>query len=211
VKDSKGQYKLYIKGADNSMLPLLSSDLDHPFLGKSERSLEELACVGLRTLVFGVRLLTEEQMNSIMTAYKQAISSLDKKDRLRSLCYSVEKDIALLGITAIKDHLQEKVPESIARFVEANIKVWMITGDKLQTAESIAFSAGLFHSNMKTFTVNECSEDSFPKQAIDLKRRMQRVRGNMKKGILVDITLISTADEFLPLRLHIQAVNASEK
>lgn len=173
------------------MLPLLSSDLDHPYLGKTEKILEDLSCVGLRTLVFGMRVLSEDQMNAIMTAYKDAISSLDKKDKLKNLCYAVEKDIMLLGITAIKDHLQEKVNESINRFIEANIKVWMITGDKMQTAESIAFSAGLFHSNMKTFTVNEGSEDAFPKQAIDLKRRMQRVRGNMKKGILVDISIIS--------------------
>lgn len=173
------------------MLPLLSSDLDHPYLGKTERILEDLSCVGLRTLVFGMRVLSEDQMNAIMTAYKDAISSLDKKEKLRNLCYAVEKDIMLLGITAIKDHLQEKVNESINRFIEANIKVWMITGDKMQTAESIAFSAGLFHSNMKTFTVNEGSEDAFPKQAIDLKRRMQRVRGNTKKGILVDISIIS--------------------
>lgn len=173
------------------MLPLLSSDLDHPYLGKTERILEDLSCVGLRTLVFGMRVLSEDQMNAIMTAYKDAISSLDKKDKLRNLCCAVEKDIMLLGITAIKDHLQEKVNESINRFIEANIKVWMITGDKMQTAESIAFSAGLFHSNMKTFTVNEGSEDAFPKQAIDLKRRMQRVRGNTKKGILVDISIIS--------------------
>lgn len=176
------------------MLPLLSSDLDHPYLGKTEKILEDLSCVGLRTLVFGMRVLSEDQMNAIMTAYKDAISSLDKKDKLKNLCYAVEKDIMLLGITAIKDHLQEKVNESINRFIEANIKVWMITGDKMQTAESIAFSAGLFHSNMKTFTVNEGSEDAFPKQAIDLKRRMQRVRGNMKKGILVDISIISKRD-----------------
>jgi len=194
VKDSKGEYKLYIKGADNSMLPLLSSDLDHPYLGKSERILEDLSCVGLRTLVFGMRVLSESQMSSILAAYQDAISSLDKKEKLRNLCQAVEKDIVLLGLTAIKDHLQEKVHESINRFIEANIKVWMITGDKLQTAESIAFSTGLFHANMKTFTINGVDQDAFPKQAIDLKRRMQRMRGGMKKGILVDISIISKLD-----------------
>lgn len=173
------------------MIPLLHATLPHPYLEKSQKTLDDFSCVGLRTLVFGCRIITQSQFDEFSVLYNEAITSSKKKEKLNALCRLVEKDISLLGVTAIKDHLQEKVSESIQRFIEANIKVWMITGDKLQTAESIAFSAGLFHSNMHVFTLSESDKSNFFKHVKDLKRRMQKVKEGTKKGIVIDISQLS--------------------
>jgi P-type E1-E2 ATPase len=59
------------------------------------------------------------------------------------LAATVEKDIYLIGATAVEDKLQDNVPQTIADLIKANIKVWMLTGDKLETAENIAKSCKL--------------------------------------------------------------------
>ena len=114
----------------------------------------------------------------------------------RSLAMKVEKELVLLGCTAILDNLQEKVPESIARFGQAGIKVWMITGDKLQTAESIAYSAGIFNSEMDVFVLKNCTRDTFSDAVFKIKREMQKTSNNKRKGIVIDISNTSTLSLF---------------
>jgi phospholipid-transporting ATPase len=64
----------------------------------------------------------------------------------------------LIGATAVDDKLQEKVPETIAEFLKADIKVWMLTGDKLETAENIAKSCRLIE-DMTILRIAEANVD----------------------------------------------------
>lgn len=152
------------------------------------KALDDFSCVGLRTLVFGCRILSQKQMENINKMYQEALKSTDKKQKMVSLALKVEKEIVLLGCTAILDHLQEKVPESIMRFGQAGIKVWMITGDKLQTAESIAYSAGIFNESMDVFVLDNCTRETFPAAVLKLKRSVQKSPSDKKKGIVIDIS-----------------------
>ena len=181
-------YKLFIKGADNTMLSQLTRHAEHPYLDKTVKALDDFSCVGLRTLVFGCRILSQKQMENINRMYQEALKSTDKKQKMASLALKVEKEIVLLGCTAILDHLQEKVPESIMRFGQAGIKVWMITGDKLQTAESIAYSAGIFNESMDVFVLDNCTRETFPAAVLKLKRSVQKSPSDKKKGIVIDIS-----------------------
>lgn len=174
------------------MIPLLTTHAEHPYLERAQKAMDDFSSVGLRTLVFGCRVLSEKQMAHITKMYQEALNSVDKKQKMNSLALKVEKELVLLGCTAILDHLQEKVPESITRFGQAGIKVWMITGDKLQTAESIAFSAGIFNSSMDVFVLENCTKDTFPKAVINLKRQMQKSSSDNKKGIVIDISNTSS-------------------
>lgn len=187
VKDGS-VYKLFIKGADNTMLSQLTRHAEHPYLDKMLKALDDFSCVGLRTLVFGCRILSQKQMENINRMYQEALKSTDKKQKMASLALKVEKEIVLLGCTAILDHLQEKVPESIMRFGQAGIKVWMITGDKLQTAESIAYSAGIFNESMDVFVLDNCTRETFPAAVLKLKRSVQKSPSDKKKGIVIDIS-----------------------
>ncbi len=60
-----------------------------------------------------------------------------------NLIDKIERDLFVIGATAVEDKLQEKVPETIADLLRANIKIWMLTGDKMETAENIAKSCRL--------------------------------------------------------------------
>lgn len=188
MKDSN-VYKLYVKGADSSIMPYLTSHTDHPYLEKAQRALDDFSSVGLRTLVFGCRFFTETQFRKIEAQYNDAVTSENKKEKMKALAYKVETDLVLLGCTAIRDHLQDKVPESIIRFLQAKIKVWMITGDKLQTAESIAYSAGIFQPDMEVFSLDACNKATFHKAVFKLRKKMQLAVNVKKRGIIIDISM----------------------
>lgn len=64
---------------------------------------------------------------------------------------NIETNLTLIGATAVEDKLQEDVPETLADFLKANINVWMLTGDKLETAENIGRSCNLLQDNMDVF------------------------------------------------------------
>jgi P-type E1-E2 ATPase len=71
-------------------------------------------------------------------------NSTTTKEDLEKLHHEIERDLYLLGATALEDKLQENVPSVIEDFREAGINVWMLTGDKLETAENIGFSCKIF-------------------------------------------------------------------
>ena len=77
---------------------------------------------------------------------------------MAKLAETVEKDIFLMGATAVEDKLQDNVPQTIADLIRANIKVWMLTGDKLETAENIAKSCKLIQDQMQIMRVQSYVE-----------------------------------------------------
>ena len=120
-----------------------------------------------------------------------AIRSLERKQLVKNLAERVEKDLVLLGCTAIEDNLQEKVPETIQKLLQANIKVWMITGDKFETADNIAACAGLTDSSTFIYRMKYADEDEFPKKVKELKRVMQQQKADVRKAIIMDTTKTS--------------------
>lgn len=77
----------------------------------------------------------EEEYNAWSIRYQQAISALDNREQLvESVSNELEQNLHLLGATAIEDRLQVGVPETIADLKKAGIKIWVATGDKLETA-----------------------------------------------------------------------------
>ena len=186
--EEKGKYKLYIKGADSTMESVLTSYSEMPYLQKTKTCIDEFSKVGLRTLMFGCRIITEVQFQEIYQMFKDATRSQNKKEKLERLCRLVEREIVLLGCTAVEDKLQEKVHSSITRFYQAGIKVWMITGDKLQTAENIANSAGIFQSDMKILTLTDLTKDNFKNLVQDVKKKIQSISPGEKIGIVIDIS-----------------------
>ena len=193
IVEEYGVFKLYIKGADSEIMKRICKPEDQPYLEATQMALDEFAKVGLRTLVFGVRILTKEQYLSIEEEYMNALRSIDKKGKVKSLAERVEKNLVLLGCTAIEDHLQDKVPESIKRFLEANIKVWMITGDKFETAENIAGCAGLIDTNTFIYRMKHSNEQEFPKKVKELKRLVQQQKEGVRKAIIMDTTKTSNS------------------
>lgn len=99
------------------------------------------ASEGLRTLVLGVKILTEADAEEWLSKYKKAATSLDNRDKkLTAVAVEIESNLHIVGATAIEDRLQDGVPETIANLGNAGIKLWVLTGDKRETAIEIGYS-----------------------------------------------------------------------
>ncbi|KAK3945765.1 putative phospholipid-transporting ATPase DNF3 [Diplogelasinospora grovesii] len=103
---------------------------------------DDFASEGLRTLIYAYRYVEEGDYNTWKKIYHEATTSLvNRQERVEKAAELIEQNFDLAGATAIEDKLQQGVPETIDKLRRANIKVWMLTGDKRETAINIAHSA----------------------------------------------------------------------
>ena len=102
------------------------------------------------TLVYGSKTLSQEEYQTWHQQHHIAETAIEGREELLQKSFKlVETNLNLLGATAIEDKLQVGVPETIARLSEANIKIWVLTGDKLETAINIAYSCNLLTDKFK--------------------------------------------------------------
>ena len=144
----EGKIKLYSKGADNVIFERLAPGQDQ-LRAKTQEHLDRFATDGLRTLVLGVKELSQEQFDDWKAEHHQAAIAIENRDeKLDAVYNTIEKDLTLLGATAIEDKLQDGVPQTIANLQLAGIKVWVLTGDKQETAINIGYSCNLLNDEM---------------------------------------------------------------
>jgi len=145
VRLPEGKIMLYSKGADSKIFRTLSSDKSTEILRrKTLKQIDRFSSQGLRTLVVAFRELSEEEYRTWQAEYNEAASSLkDRSGKISKVCEKMERDLRLLGCTAIEDRLQPDVPDTIDYLLQSGIKVWIITGDKQQTAIHIGYSTKL--------------------------------------------------------------------
>ncbi len=109
----------------------------------------EFASEGLRTLVLGVKILSDNIAEDWLVKFKEASTSMEERSKkLTAVAYEIEKDLHIVGATAIEDKLQDGVPETIANLGKAGIKLWVLTGDKRETAIEIGYSTKVLSPNM---------------------------------------------------------------
>eukprot|EP00668_Euglena_longa_P018073 GGOE01022581.1.p1 GENE.GGOE01022581.1~~GGOE01022581.1.p1 ORF type:complete len:1289 (-),score=411.61 GGOE01022581.1:579-4445(-) len=141
---------LLCKGADNVISSLLDPRHSNPEVNhQTQRHLLGFANEGLRTLALAVRALDPEWYAGWNRRYVDALTALQgREELLHEVALEIERDLCLVGATAIEDKLQEGVPATLHHLLQANIKVWMLTGDKLETAINIALACNLIQSHM---------------------------------------------------------------
>ncbi|XP_014356918.2 probable phospholipid-transporting ATPase IA isoform X4 [Papilio machaon] len=161
VRTPNGQIRLYCKGADSVIYPRLAGGAQQARYAQATLAhLEHFAAEGLRTLVFAVADIPDQVYADWCNTYhKASIAIQDREQKLEEAALLIENNLRLLGATAIEDKLQDGVPETIAALLKANIKVWVLTGDKQETAINIAHSARLIHAAMPLVLLNEDSLD----------------------------------------------------
>ncbi|KAJ9187571.1 hypothetical protein P3X46_003012 [Hevea brasiliensis] len=149
-----GRLVLYCKGADTVIYERLADGNDD--LKKITRGhLEQFGSAGLRTLCLAYRDLSPEIYESWNEKFIQAKSSLrDREKKLDEVAELIEKELILIGSTAIEDKLQEGVPGCIETLSRAGIKIWVLTGDKMETAINIAYACNLINNEMKQFIIS---------------------------------------------------------
>lgn len=113
------------------------------------------ACAGLRTLCIAEKELDPTHYRTWNARFQKASVSFNgRKAKLEQLAEEIEVDLELLGATGIEDKLQDGVPETIECLLQAGIKVWVLTGDKRETAINVGKACNLLKSGMITLIVS---------------------------------------------------------
>lgn len=111
--------------------------------------LGDFASEGLRTLVLGMRIVSEEQCSEWLDMYRSAATAMsDRDEKLTAAAKKIETELYIVGATAIEDKLQVGVPDTIAQLEKAGIKLWVLTGDKRETAVEIGYSTHVLTNKM---------------------------------------------------------------
>ncbi|PPR02401.1 hypothetical protein CVT26_011369 [Gymnopilus dilepis] len=186
VRCPNGMIKLYIKGADTVILERLSKN--QPYTEATLSHLEDYATEGLRTLCIACRDIPEEEYQQWAAIYDQAAATINGRgEALDQAAELIEKDLFLLGATAIEDKLQDGVPDTIHTLQMAGIKVWVLTGDRQETAINIGMSCRLISESMNLVIVNE--ETAHDTQEF-LTKRLTAIKNQRSSGELEDLALI---------------------
>ncbi|XP_048351262.1 phospholipid-transporting ATPase VA isoform X2 [Sphaerodactylus townsendi] len=162
------EINVYTKGADSVIMDLLlpcSSDAlrdkhQKKIRSKTQNFLNLYAADGLRTLCIAKKVLSKEDYACWLKSHIEAESAIDNREELlfqSATC--LETDLHLLGATGIEDRLQDGVPETIANLRKAGLQIWVLTGDKQETAINIAYACKLLDHDEEIITLNADSPE----------------------------------------------------
>ena len=145
-----GRVFIVTKGAETSVLPLcLSGPIE-----ATNRDIDRYALVGLRTLAVACRQLSERDLAKFEQDFAAAQQAIEgREEAIQSVYADIEKGFNLLGATAVEDKLQEGVRDTLVAMAAAGVSVWILTGDKKETAINISYSCGHLQPGMAVLDV----------------------------------------------------------
>ena len=165
VRADDGSVQLYCKGADDAIFQRLHKS-GNEFLQATREHLEEFGGDGLRTLCLASRKVPAAEYAAWLARYEEAITSLEgREEKVAALAEEIEQGLMLIGATAIEDKLQEGVGATIEILGKAGVKVWVLTGDKMETAINIGYACALLKNDMHQFTVTGDTTEVLASQA----------------------------------------------
>lgn len=178
-----GSTYLFCKGAESAVLSKCSTGP----VSETMKHVNDYAVFGLRTLVVAYKKITDEDMALMNQELQTArISMTDRDSKVEQSYNVIEQDLHLLGAVGIEDRLQEGVPETLEKLRIAGIKVWVLTGDKMETAVNISMSCGHFKRAMTQLsltcqrTLGECRNT--------MEELLRRINGDPMQpyGLVID-------------------------
>ncbi|KAJ8563003.1 hypothetical protein K7X08_031455 [Anisodus acutangulus] len=155
VKDEEGKILLLCKGADSVMFERLAKS-GREFEEITREHVNEYADAGLRTLILAYREITKDKYQVFNEQFSEAKNSVsaDRDAMIDEATEKIENELILLGATAVEDKLQQGVPECIDKLAQVGIKIWVLTGDKMETAINIGYACSLLRQGMKQIIIN---------------------------------------------------------
>ncbi|XP_050447288.1 phospholipid-transporting ATPase ID isoform X4 [Cataglyphis hispanica] len=188
-----GHLRLYCKGADNVIYERLKKGSEE-IMAKTLEHLNKFASEGLRTLCLSVRDLDEKFFNNWKQRHQEAALSHERRDdKLDAIYEEIEKDMSLLGATAIEDKLQDGVPQTIANLSVAGIKLWVLTGDKQETAINIGYSCQLLTDDLTdVFVIDATTYDGVETQLARCLDTIKTASTQQKRPTLSIVTFSDT-------------------
>ncbi|CAO3592404.1 unnamed protein product [Absidia cylindrospora] len=191
MRGGDGRVVLICKGADSVIYERLDmddvSDEQQRMRDDTLKDLAKFANEGLRTLCIASRVLEEGVYQEWAARYKEASDSIHNRDeQMENACEEIEQHLTLIGGTAIEDKLQEGVPDTIAVLAKAGIKIWVLTGDKIETAINIGFACNLLTKDMLLLSVNARNEQETLEQLRSSQQQVNEVSGTQKCALVID-------------------------
>ncbi|KAF7550478.1 hypothetical protein G7046_g8005 [Stylonectria norvegica] len=161
-----GELWFYQKGADTVMGPIVAAN------DWLDEETANMAREGLRTLVVGRKKLSYQQYEEFSSRYQEASMSISGRDAgmQRVVTHYLENDLELLGVTGVEDKLQKDVKPSLELLRNAGIKIWMLTGDKVETARCVAVSSKLVARGQYIYTVAKLTKKDNAQDHLDFLR-----------------------------------------
>lgn len=178
----EGKIFCITKGADS----VLEDLLDRPFDETCRSDVQAFSRQGLRTLVVASKEIDDETYRAWLKDWEAArrLTAEAKETAIRNQSLKLETGLSLVGVTAVEDKLQEGVVEAIKTLKRAGVRVWMLTGDKLETATDIAQSCGLFCAHThKAFVDSAISEEQVNEK---LRAAAEEFQGHEDHGLVID-------------------------
>ncbi|KAJ3321129.1 hypothetical protein HDV06_004582 [Boothiomyces sp. JEL0866] len=172
VRRPEGEILLFCKGADSVIYERLDKSNPHDLIETTSQHLAIFANNGLRTLCLAYRVISEDDYHEWNEKYRAAQALIENREAECDLIANrMEQNLILMGATAIEDKLQDGVPDAIATLAKAGIKLWVLTGDKVETAINIGFSCNLLQKSMVLIVIQSSSpQDTFDQLKEALKR-----------------------------------------
>ncbi|KAF8975855.1 hypothetical protein BGZ46_008790, partial [Entomortierella lignicola] len=203
IIDTPQGIQLFCKGADNVILARADNSENDPLLMRQlDSTVRRFSIAGLRTLMLAWKPLSPEEYRRFDEKYSKAECHIgdgedgsdDREEMIRAACETIEGRLRLLGCTAIEDRLQDQVPETIEYLMDADIKIWLLTGDKQETAINIGISSRLISPAMKILVLNvkverdcrlvlEYFVEKIKERERDEERYLQEYQQSSKPGI----------------------------
>ncbi|KAK3727238.1 hypothetical protein QZH41_019302, partial [Actinostola sp. cb2023] len=199
-EQSTGEITFYMKGADVVMSSIVQ------YNDWLEEECDNMGREGLRTLVVAKKVLTEEQYIDFEHRYNQAkLSIADRAAKVAGVQESIEHDLELLCLTGVEDKLQFDVRPTLELLRNAGIRIWMLTGDKLETATCIAQSSRLVSRSQSIYVFKQVSSRSEAHLELNSFRRKNDC-ALIIKGDSIEACLSHYEQEFMELACHCPAV-----
>ncbi|XP_060085914.1 phospholipid-transporting ATPase ID-like [Ylistrum balloti] len=178
-----GKITLLCKGADSVIYERLDSSCDNA-KELCTHHLNEFAQDGLRTLCLAEKQIPENVWETWKKKHHEASTSLqDREAKVDAAYEEIEKNLILIGASAIEDKLQDGVPDAIANLADAGIKIWVLTGDKQETAINIGYSCRLLTDEMEDiFVIDAESFQDVKKQMTDALDEVKRINREKKEA-----------------------------
>ena len=182
------------KGADSIIFPRLK---DKKGFETTEAYLEKYAEDGLRTLLLAEKTITEEEYYEWEQKYNEAAMEVFKREeKVAKVEDEIEYDFDLVGATAIEDRLQDNVANTISVLKEAGIKIWVLTGDKIETAINIGYSCKVLNNEMEQYIIDKVRTNDIIDQLADSQKYFLKSSSNAHALIVAGDSLLKiTAQE----------------
>ncbi|KHJ31421.1 putative phospholipid-translocating p-type atpase [Erysiphe necator] len=200
---NQGEIWFFQKGADTVMSSIVAAN------DWLDEEAANMAREGLRTLVIGRKYISFQQYQEFARSYREASLSISNRENSMSrvVGHYLEHDLELLGITGVEDKLQKDVKPSLELLRNAGIKIWMLTGDKVETARCVAVSSKLVARGQYIYTIDKLSSKE---KAQD---HLEALRNKLDAALLIDGDSLSLLlkyfyTEFISLAVLLPAVIA---